>query len=192
MKAKEIVPAMDEKEITETAGLEMDEAIEKLKRSLATLRAGAVSPNVLDRIKADYYGEPTPIKNLGSISVQSGTSLLVKVFDPTALKAIVAAIGTSDLGINPNVQGNVIRLNFPPLSGERRQEIAKTAKSYCDDNKVTIRNIRKDYIAKIKKSEEFSEDLEKRIDEQIEKLHDAHIKAIEELYKAKEKELLTL
>lgn len=183
---------MDENEILNEAKAEMDDSIAKLKGSLSTLRAGAVSPNVLDRIKADYYGEPTPIKNLASISVQNGTSLLLKVFDPGALKPIVAAIGTSDLGVNPNVQGNVIRLNFPPLSGERRQELVKTAKSYCDDNKVTIRNVRKDYITKVKKSGEFSEDLEKRIDDGIQALHDAHIKEIDDLFKVKEKELLTL
>lgn len=183
---------MEEKDILDETKKQMDEAIDKLKHSLGTLRAGAVSPNVLDRIKADYYGEPTPIKTMASIKVQNGTSLVLTVFDPTAVKAIVAAIGTSDLGVNPVVDKNNIRLNFPPLSGDRRKEICKTAKSYCDDNKVTIRNIRKDEIAKLKKSDEFSEDLEKRIEGEIQKLHDTAIKTIDALYKAKEKELLTL
>lgn len=183
---------MEEKEILDETRLRMDESIENLKRSLATLRAGAVNPTLLDRIKADYYGEMTPIKNMSSISVVNGTQLLIKVFDPSAVKPIVAAIGTSDLGINPIVDKNTIRLNFPPLSQERRKEIAKMAKSFTDDNKVTIRNIRKDMISKMKKSEEFSEDMEKRIEDQIQKIHDEHIKTIDEIYKAKEKELMSI
>lgn len=183
---------MEEKEILDEVKKKMDESIANLKRSLGTLRAGAVNPTVLDRIKADYYGELTPIKNMASISVANGTSLLIKVFDPSAIKAIVAAIGTSNLGVNPIVDKNVIRLNFPPLSEDRRKEIAKIAKSFTDDNKVTIRNIRKDELNKVKKSEEFSEDMEKRIETQIQKLHDEHIKEIDAIYKAKEKELMSI
>jgi len=183
---------MEEKEIIEETKLRMDECVENLKKSLGTLRAGAVNPMVLDRIKVEYYGEMTPIKNIASITAVSGTQLMIKAFDPTAIKAIIAAIGTSDLGINPVLDQNVIRLNFPPLSEDRRKEIVRMAKSYSEDNKVGIRNIRKDIIGKLKKSEEFSEDMEKRIETQIQKIHDEHIKAIDDLNKAKEKELMTL
>lgn len=180
---------MEEKEVIDNVKKEMNDAINKLKGSLASLRAGAVNPNVLDKIKVDYYGEMTPIKTLAGIKVENGTSLVLKVFDPTSVKAIEAAIGTSNLGVNPNVKGNEIRLNFPPLSGDRRKEIIKEAKGYCDDNKVTIRSIRKNWMDKVKKSDEFTEDLEKRIDASIQKEHDAAIKTIDSLFKAKEQEL---
>lgn len=183
---------MEEKEILKEVNAKMDEAIDHLKSSLGTLRAGAVSPSVLDKIKIEYYGEMTSIKTVATVSASSAIQLIVKAFDPTAIKAIIAAIGQSDLGVNPVLDGNIIRINFPPLSGERRNEIAKMAKGYCDDNKVTIRNIRKDMITKIKKSDEFSEDLEKRIEGEIQKAHDAHIKAIDAIYEAKRKELMTL
>ena len=179
---------MEEKEVLDSVKTEMNEAINKLKGSLATLRAGAVNPNVLDKIRVDYYGEMTPIKTLAAVRVEGGTALVLKVFDPSSVKSIEAAIGTSNLGVNPNVKGNEIRLNFPPLSGDRRKEIIKEAKGYCDDNKVTIRAIRKNWMDKVKKSEEFSEDLEKRIDAAIQKEHDAGIKTIDSLYKGKEQE----
>lgn len=183
---------MEEKDIINEVNQKMDEAIAHLKSSLGTLRAGAVNPSVLDKIKIDYYGEMTSIKAVASVTAASATQLVVKAFDPTAIKAIIAAIGQSDLGVNPVLDQNVIRINFPPLSGERRAEIAKMAKSYCDDNKVTIRNIRKDVINKVKKSEEFSEDMEKRIENEIQKAHDSHIKSIDAIYEAKRKELMTL
>lgn len=183
---------MEEKEVLDAVKSEMNEAISKLSSSLSTLRAGAVNPNVLDKLRVEYYGEMTPIKTLASVHVEGGTALVLKVFDPTSVKAIEAAIGTSNLGVNPNVKGNEIRLIFPPLSGDRRKEIAKEAKSYCDDNKVTIRSIRKNWIDKVKKSEEFSEDFEKRIEGAIQKEHDNAIKTIDGLYKAKEQELLSI
>ncbi len=183
---------MEEREIIQECSHRMDEAISKLKETLGTVRAGAVSPNVLDKIKIEYYGEMTSIKTVASVTAASGTQLVVKAFDPTAIKAIMAAIGQSDLGVNPVLDKNVIRLNFPPLSGDRRKEFAKQAKAYCEDSKVAIRNIRKDLIAKVKRSEEFSEDMEKRIDTEIQKQHDEHIKAIDAIYKAKEKELLSM
>ena len=182
---------MEEREIIQECSHRMDEAISKLKETLGTVRAGAVSPNVLDKIKIEYYGEMTSIKTVASVTATSGTQV-VKAFDPTAIKAIMAAIGQSDLGVNPVLDKNVIRLNFPPLSGDRRKEFAKQAKAYCEDSKVAIRNIRKDLIAKVKRSEEFSEDMEKRIDTEIQKQHDEHIKAIDAIYKAKEKELLSM
>lgn len=183
---------MEEKEVLDSVKKEMNEVIQKLKESLATLRAGAVNPNVLDKIRVDYYGEMTKINVLAGIHVENGTTLVLKVFDPGAVKGIVAAIGTSNLGINPNVKGNEIRLIFPPLSGDRRKEIIKEAKGYCDEHKVSIRAIRKNWIDKMKKSEEFSEDMEKRIEAAIQKEHDAAIKAIDSLYKAKEQELTNI
>ena len=183
---------MEDKEILSEVNRRMDEAVSKLKEVLGTVRAGAVSPNVLDRIRVEYYGEQTPIKNIASVSAASGTQLIVKPFDPESIRAIMGAIGQSDLGINPILDKNVIRLNFPPLSGDRRKEFAKQAKSYCEDSKVVIRNIRKDAIAKMKRADEFSEDLQKRTESEIQKSHDQHIKDIDNIYKAKEIELLTV
>ena len=183
---------MEEREIIQEVGRRMDETVTKLKETLGTVRAGAVSPNVLDKIKIEYYGEMTPIKTVASVTATSGTQLVVKAFDPSAIKAIMAAIGQSDLGVNPVLDKTVIRINFPPLSGDRRKEFVKQAKAYCEDSKVAIRNIRKDSISRMKKSEEFSEDMEKRIENEIQKAHDEHIKTIDNIYKAKEKELLTL
>ncbi|HBR85613.1 MAG TPA: ribosome recycling factor [Firmicutes bacterium] len=183
---------MEEKDIIDEVNKKMDESVQKLKEALATVRAGAVNPNVLDKIKIEYYGEMTPIKAVASVNAVSGTQLVVKAFDPTAIKAIIAAIGTSDLGVNPVLDKNVIRINFPPLSGDRRKEFVKQAKGYCEDGKVAIRNIRKDLINKTKKSDEFSEDMEKRIETSIQKAHDEHIKAIDSLFKTKEKELLSI
>lgn len=183
---------MEENEVIASVRAEMNASVDKLKGSLASLRAGAVNPNVLDKIRADYYGEPTPIKTLAAIRVEGGTALVLKVFDPTAVKAVEAAIGTSNLGVNPSVKGNEIRLAFPPLSGDRRKEIVKEAKAYCDDNKVTIRAIRKSWMEKVKKSDEFTEDLEKRIDDAIQKEHDQAIKSIDALFKAKEQELSSI
>ena len=111
--------------------------------------------------------------------------------EPSPL-AVFCEQAIGEMGVNPVLDKNVIRLNFPPLSGDRRKEFAKQAKAYCEDSKVAIRNIRKDLIAKVKRSEEFSEDMEKRIDTEIQKQHDEHIKAIDAIYKAKEKELLSM
>lgn len=183
---------MEDREIIVEVNRRMDETVSKLKETLGTVRAGAVSPNVLDRIKVEYYGELTPIKNLASVTATSGTQLLVKPFDPESTKAIMSAIGQSDLGVNPVLDKNVIRLNFPPLSGDRRKEFVKQAKAYCEDSKVAIRNIRKDAIARMKRADEFSEDLAKRTETEIQKAHDEHIKTIDSIYKAKEKELLTI
>ena len=178
-------------EIIEECSSKMSKTIEALHTSLATIRSGKVSPSVLDRILVEYYGEMTPIKAMAGIQTPSSTQLLIRPFDPTTVKAIQQAIGASDLGVNPVVDGGAIRLTFPSLTTERRNEFAKQAKKICEDAKVAIRNIRRDYN-EIKKDKTLSEDVAKSLEKDIQKETDKHIKKIDEIFAAKEKELFTI
>ena len=150
-------------EIIEECSSKMSKTIEALHTSLATIRSGKVSPSVLDRILVEYYGEMTPIKAMAGIQTPSSTQLLIRPFDPTTVKAIQQAIGASDLGVNPVVDGGAIRLTFPSLTTERRNEFAKQAKKICEDAKVAIRNIRRDYNEIVKKDKTLSEDVAKSL-----------------------------
>ena len=176
-------------EIIEECSSKMSKTIEALHTSLATIRSGKVSPSVLDRILVEYYGEMTPIKAMAGIQTPSSTQLLIRPFDPTTVKAIQQAIGASDLGVNPVVDGGAIRLTFPSLTTERRNEFAKQAKKICEDAKVAIRNIRRDYNEIVKT---LSEDVAKSLEKDIQKETDKHIKKIDEIFAAKEKELFTI
>ena len=179
-------------EIIEECSSKMSKTIEALHTSLATIRSGKVSPSVLDRILVEYYGEMTPIKAMAGIQTPSSTQLLIRPFDPTTVKAIQQAIGASDLGVNPVVDGGAIRLTFPSLTTERRNEFAKQAKKICEDAKVAIRNIRRDYNEIVKKDKTLSEDVAKSLEKDIQKETDKHIKKIDEIFAAKEKELFTI
>lgn len=179
-------------EIIEECSSKMSKTIEALHTSLATIRSGKVSPSVLDRILVEYYGEMTPIKAMAGIQTPSSTQLLIRPFDPTTVKAIQQAIGASDLGVNPVVDGGAIRLTFPSLTTERRNEFAKQAKKICEDAKVAIRNIRRDYNEIVKKDKTLSEDVAKSLGKDIQKETDKHIKKIDEIFAAKEKELFTI
>lgn len=179
-------------EIVQKMSEEMQKAVDSLKFNFKTIRSGAVSASVLDKIQVDYYGEKTPIKSLASISAPLPTQLLIKAFDPTAVKAIAGAIGQSDLGVNPQIQGNTIRLSFPPLSGDRRKENAKLAKSYADQAKVAVRNVRSSYISSVQKDKTLSEDMKFNLKDDIQKETDKFNKEIDALAAAKEKELMAL
>lgn len=170
----------------------MDKAINNLKEGLSTIRAGSVSPNVLDKILCNVYGEMTPIKQLATIQATGALSLVVKPFDPSTTKDINAAIAKSDLGINPAINGNEIRLNFPPLTGERRQEFVKKAKEYCEQAKLAIRNIRRDMNDHVKKEKDLAKDVAKDLENDIQKQTDKHIKEIDELLAKKEKEITSI
>ena len=179
-------------EIIEECSSKMSKTIEALHTSLATIRSGKVSPSVLDRILVEYYGEMTPIKAMAGIQTPSSTQLLIRPFDPTTVKAIQQAIGASDLGVNPVVDGGAIRLTFPSLTTERRNEFVKQAKKICEDAKVAIRNIRRDYNEIVKNVKTLSEDVAKSLEKDIQKETDKHIKKIDEIFAAKEKELFTI
>ncbi len=170
----------------------MKKTCEALNATLATIRAGRANAAVLDQIQVDYYGVPTPIQQLASVATPDPRSLLIQPWDGSVLKSIEKAILASELGINPQNDGRMIRLVFPPLTEERRKELVKQTKKYGEDSKVAIRNIRRDAIEKFKKQQkasEMTEDDYKIAEKDIQKLTDDYIKDIDKIIEKKEKEL---
>ena len=174
---------------------------EKMKKSydflvtdLGTIRAGRANPHVLDRIKVDYYGTPTPIQQVGNITVPDPRMIQIAPWEKSLIKEIEKAILTSDLGINPTNDGNVIRLVFPELTEERRKDLVKDVKKKAEDGKVAVRNIRRDGNDSFKKlgKTEISEDEVKQLEEQLQKLTDKYIKDIDALMETKSKEIMTV
>ena len=178
--------------VLEIAKEKMEKSVESLKSNYATIRTGRASASLLDRVEANYYGSPTPVNQIASITIPEPRQLLVKPYDKDDLKAIVAAINASDLGINPIVDGVSIRLILPALNEERRRELAKLAKKYGEDTKVAIRNIRREAMDEVKKDKETPEDARKRLEEEIQKLTDTYVKKVDETYASKEKEIMTV
>ena len=170
----------------------MKKTCEALSTQYATIRAGRANAAVLDQIQVDYYGVPTPIQQVASIATPDPRSLLIQPWDASILKGIEKAILASDLGINPQNDGRMLRLVFPPLTEERRKELVKQTKKYAEEAKVAIRNIRRDAIDKFKKqqkSSEITEDDYKIAEKDIQKLTDDYIKEIDKISEKKEKEL---
>lgn len=182
---------MDEELILECEE-KMDNSHMNFEKSLSSLRAGRVSPATLEEVKADYYGEKTPITYIASISNMQSNVLVVKPFDRNDIKAIIAAINEANLGVNPINDGDSIRLVFPTLTEERRRELVKTAKKYGEEAKVAIRNIRRDYNDKIKKDKDLPEDLAKKFENEIQKLTDEAVKKIDNSVSKKEKEIMEI
>jgi len=182
---------MDNKELEER----MNKSLEVLQDNLAEIRAGRANPAILNKIKIDYYGVPTPINQVAGISVPEARMILIQPWDASVLKEIEKEIQKSDIGINPNNDGKVIRLVFPELNEERRKEIVKDIKKMGEDAKVAIRSIRRDGIDEAKemlKESLVSEDEEKRAEDDIQKLTDRKIGEIDSLIEAKEKEIMSL
>ena len=175
---------------------------EKMKKSLAALeteygaiRAGRANPQVLDRISVDYYGTPTPIPQLASVSSPEARMLVIQPWDQKALKDIEKAIQASDLGINPQNDGRAIRLNFPQLTEERRKEISKQVAKLGEECKVAVRNIRRDgndAIKAMKKKSEITEDEQKDSEEELQKLTDRFVKLVDEAVAVKTKEIMAI
>lgn len=170
----------------------MEKTITNLKSQLATLRTGRASAALLDRIEADYYGDKMPINQISSITVPEPRQLLIKPYDKNDVRAIVAALNASNLGINPLNDGDSIRLILPPLTEDRRRDLVRQAKKYAEEGKVGIRNIRRDANTSIKNDKSFSEDQAKRAEDEIQKLTDDFVKRIDDLLKDKETEILTV
>ncbi|AUS96014.1 ribosome recycling factor [Clostridium thermosuccinogenes] len=171
----------------------MKKTISVLKEELAGLRAGRANPAILDKVTIDYYGTPTPINQLGNISVPEARVILIQPWDAKILKEIEKAIQKSDIGINPNNDGKVIRLVFPPLTEERRKELTKVAKKHGEDAKVAIRSIRRDAIEHfkaLKKKSEISEDDLKVAEKDMQNITDKYISEIDKIVEIKEKEIL--
>ena len=173
----------------------MKKTAEVLKTQLASVRAGRANAAVLDQITVDYYGVPTPIQQVASVSVPDPRSLLIQPWDASVLKGIEKAILASELGINPQNDGRAIRLVFPQLTEERRKELAKQVKKYGEEAKVAVRNVRRDAIDEFKKQQkasEITEDDYKTIEKDIQKLTDDYIKEVEGIADKKEKELFEI
>ena len=170
----------------------MKKTCEALNTQLATIRAGRANAAVLDQISVEYYGSPTPIQQVASVSTPDPRSLYIQPWDGSVLKGIEKAILASDLGINPQNDGRMIRLVFPPLTEERRRDLVKQTKKYGEESKVAIRNIRRDAVEKFKKQQkasEITEDDYKIAEKDIQKLTDDYIKEIDKITEKKEKEL---
>ncbi len=172
----------------------MKKAIEFLEADYATIRAGRANPHVLDKLRVDYYGTPTPIQQVGNVTVPEARIIQIAPWEKSLLKDIEKAILTSDIGINPSNDGTVIRLVFPELTEERRKELAKDVKKKAEDGKVAIRNIRRDGNDAFKKlaKEDVSEDEIKQLEDNLQKLTDKYIKDIDTLMDAKSKEIMTV
>jgi len=171
----------------------MQKAIEALRHDLTAVRTGRASATLLERIQIDYYGAPTPINQVATITVSDARTLMIQPWDRKLLTDIEKAIQRSDLGINPNNDGQVIRLNIPPLNEERRREMVKTVHKKLDEHKVAIRNIRRDCQEKLRdreKKKEISEDELKRSTERLQKLTDRFIDEMDKVGKTKELEVL--
>lgn len=179
-------------EISLDAQQRMGKSVENLRQSLATLRTGRASPAILAGVQIDYYGSMTPISQVSSITIPEPRQLLVKPYDKNDVKAIVSAINASNLGLNPINEGTVIRLIIPALTEERRVEITKQARKYGEEAKVAIRNIRREYMDLVKEDNDMSEDYQKKVTEEIQKVTDEAIKNVDTVVADKEKELMQI
>ncbi len=171
----------------------MEKTLESLKADFGGLRAGRAHVSLLDGIMVEAYGSMTPLSQVGTISVPDARTLSISVWDRGLSKAVEKAIMESDLGLNPASDGQLIRIPIPPLSEERRKELTKVAGKYAENNKVAIRNLRRealDEVKKMKKEGTISEDDEKRYENEIQKMTDESIKKIDEMYAQKEKDIL--
>jgi len=181
------------KDILSSAESRMRSAIQVLHDDLAGIRTGRANPALVERMAVEYYGTPTPLMQLASISVPEPRSLMIKPFDPTTIKVIEKAIQTSELGLNPNNDGKVIHLNLPPLTEERRRDLVKHVHHRLEESRVAVRNIRRDAhndMRDFEKEKLISEDELKRGEEELQKLTDRFIEEVGELGKKKETEIM--
>ncbi len=186
---------MEIKEIISREEARMDKTIESLKHEFANVRTGRAHTSLLDSVMVDYYGAPTPVNQVANVSAPDPRMILIAPWDKTMIGAIEKAILTSDLGLNPNNDGDSIRLAIPQLTEERRKELVKVVSKKAEDAKVAIRNIRRDANDAIKKEEKaktITEDVSKDGQEQVQKLTDKKIKVIDELRDTKEKDVMSV
>ena len=171
----------------------MSKAVEAMRRDLATVRTGRASPGLVDQLRVDYYGTPTPLKQLASINVQEARLLTVQPWDKGSLDAIAKAIQKSDLGLNPNNDGTIIRLVIPQLTEDRRRELVRVVHKKVEDGRVAIRNVRRDdheMLRDLLREKEISEDEEHRAQEQLQKITDRFVAQADDVGQEKERELL--
>ena len=173
----------------------MEKCVDYLATEFAAIRAGRANPNVLNKIRVDYYGTPTPIQQVANVSVPEPRMIQIAPWDRSLIKAIEKAIMTSELGINPNNDGSVIRLIFPEVTEERRKQLAKDVKKKGEEQKVAVRNVRRDGVDAVKKMEkasEITEDDRKNLEDQLQKLTDKFVKNIDKAVDDKTKEIMTV
>ena len=171
----------------------MDKSIEATHHEFNSIRTGRASPALLDRITIDYYGTPTPLKSLASISAPEPRLLVVQPYDPGAIKHIERAVQESDLGLTPSNDGKVVRLPIPALTEERRKDLVKVVRRVAEDGKVAIRNVRRDVMQHLKElvvNGDVGDDEERRGEQQVQKITDDHTKSIDDLLKSKEAEIM--
>jgi len=182
-------------EIKQDASTRMDKSIEAFKLALKKIRTGRAHPSLLDHLSVSYYGVATPLSQAANIGVQDSRTLTVQPFEKSMIAPIEKAIMESDIGINPNTAGNLIRLPLPPLTEERRKDMIKVVGNEAENTKVAIRNIRRDAnstLKELEKEKEISEDDERRAHDEIQKLTDEHVKRVDALAAEKDKELMEI
>ena len=183
------------KTVISTADEKMQKTLNSLKSEYASIRAGRANPDVLNKITVDYYGAPTPINQLAAVSVSEGRILVIQPWDVSTISTIEKAIQASDLGVNPQDDGKVIRLIFPPLTEEKRKTLAKDVSKFGEEAKVAVRSIRRDCIDKLKKMKKDSEITEDDLhngEEKMQKITDKFIKRIEEMVEEKEQDIMAI
>lgn len=173
----------------------MQKAVEATQRSFNTIRTGRANTSLLDRVVVEYYGSPTPLKSLASINTPDASTITIQPFDKTSLNAIEKAISLSDLGLTPSNDGQIIRLNIPQLTSDRRKEFVKLAAKFAEEGKVSIRNIRRDAVDSVRKQEknsEIPEDEARDLQDKIQKLTDKYAAKVDEVLAEKEKDITTV
>ncbi len=185
---------MEVKEIINEADEQMQMAVEYLDDTLSHIRAGKASARLLDGIRVDYYGSQAPISNVANVSVPDARTIAITPWEKSMFKEIEKAIINSDLGITPENNGEVIRLGIPPLTEDRRKQLVKQSKGESENAKVSVRNARREAVDRIKKEVKagLSEDTGKDAEAEVQKVHDKYMKKIDEIFAAKEKEILTV
>ncbi len=173
----------------------MKKAIEATQNSFNTIRTGRANASLLDRVMVEYYGTPTPLKSMANISTPDASTITIQAFDKSSLNLIEKAINMSDVGLTPNNDGSIVRLNIPPLTTERRQEMVKLAAKLAEEGKVSVRNIRRDAVDSVRKQEknsDISKDESRDLQDKIQKVTDRYVVKIDELLAAKEKDITTV
>ena len=182
-------------DLIKDAGTRMDKTIASFKLDLLKIRTGRAHPSLLDHITVDFYGTQTPVTKAANVTIEDARTLVVTAWDKSMVSAIERAILESDLGLNPNTAGTVMRIPLPPLTEQRRRDLVKVIKGEAEQAKVAVRNIRRDAMSDLKdslKKKEIAEDEERRGQDEVQKLTDAHIKKIEEAFAAKEQEIMSV
>ena len=185
---------VDTKQFVKAAEEKMTFAIEYLDEQLAHIRAGKANPKILDGVRVSYYGSLVPLTNVASVNTPDAKTIVITPWEKPLIKEIEKAILNSEVGITPENNGEIIRLGIPPLTEERRRQLAKQSKQEAETAKISVRNARRDAIDALKKAikEGLPEDVEKDAEAEVQKIHDRYIKKIDDLYAAKEKEIMTV